>query len=86
MKCGKDELRVHYSERWNYHIWMVSTVVEGVGDEYHWSYLKHAQHKTICGNVVEFHRYYSGINVRVVTMTNWKVEGLFNDSRCLDNH
>ena len=56
---------------------------EGKEERYNWNYLKHSQKKTICGNVIEFHRYYSGINVRLVELENRNVSGLFNDSRCL---
>ena len=84
MKCGEDELKVHYNEHWKHHIFKVSTVIGGVHNEYDWRYLKHSQQKTICGNSVEFHRYYSGINVRVLSMRNYAIEGLFNDSSCLE--
>ena len=83
MRCEKDELRIRYSAKWKYHVFEVVTVIDGVQDVYHHSYLKHAQEKVICGNRVEFHRYFSGINLKVTDVRNPHFDGLFNDSRCL---
>ena len=66
MRCDSDELRIRYSSRWKYHIYEVDTVINGQRDVYRWNYLKHSQRKVICGNEIEFHRYYAGINVLVL--------------------
>ena len=83
MSCEKDELRIEYNEEWNYHIFRVLTLIDGKHDRYHHETLKHAQRKTICGNEIEFHRYHAGINVRVLSLKNHNIGGLFNDSRCM---
>ena len=83
MSCDKDELKIRYSKSWSYHIFEVETKIDDVVTVYHHSYLKHAQRKRICGNTIEFHRYFSGINVRVVELQNDKISGLFNNSRCV---
>ena len=85
MSCGSDELKVFYNEKWSNHICRVTTIIDGKHDRYHHDTLKHAQIKTICGNVVGFHRYYAGITVKVMKMTNYDIGGLFNDSRCLSD-
>ena len=84
MKCEKDELRIRDNEDWSYHIYQVVTIIDGRKDRYHHETLKHGQVKTICRNKIEFHRYYLGINLRIVEMRNHNVSGLFNDSRCLE--
>ena len=83
MSCDKDELKIRYSKSWSYHIFEVETKIDDVVTVYHHSYLKHAQRKSICGNTIEFHRYFAGINVRVVELQNDQISGLFNESRCL---
>ena len=83
MKCDDGELIIRYNADWDFHIYQIVTEIEGKRDRYHKQTLKHAQKKTICGNDVEFHRYYLGINVRVVHMRNYNITGLFSDSRCL---
>ena len=83
MSCEEDELVVEYNEEWDYHIFQVRTKIGETREHYHHKALRNAQVKTICGNTVEFHRYYLGINVRVVELKNHDIGGLFNDSRCL---
>ena len=85
MRCDSDELRIRYSGRRKYHIYEVDTMINGQRDLYRWNYLKHSQRKVICGNEIEFHRYYAGINVRVLHWNNREIKGLFNDSRCLES-
>ena len=85
MSCESESLFVRYNERWNYHIFEVVIVRDGVQDVYHWNYLKHEQRKTVCGNDVRFHRYFAGINIEMEHLKNYNVSGLFNDSRCLSN-
>ena len=86
MECESgDRLDVEYNSDWDYHIFRVRTVIDGKHDKFHWKMLVHPQTKTICGNVVEFHRYVLGINVHVVEMNNINIGGLFNDSSCLDD-
>ena len=86
MSCEQDSLSVRFSESWDNHIYEVLTTIDGKSDVYRWNYLKHEQFKTICGNEVRFHRYYSGINLKVVNMRNHDISGLFNDSRCIAGH
>ena len=83
MSCAEDELKIEYNEEWGYHIFRVWTKIGTKRVRYHHKALKHAQLKSICGNIVEFHRYHLGINVRVVELKNRDIGGLFNDSRCL---
>ena len=85
MKCETGELRVRYNEDWDYHIYQVVTIIDGKHDKYHHGALKHPQKKTICGNDIEFHRYYAGINLKVTNLRNFEIGGLFNDSRCVEN-
>ena len=83
MKCADQELKIRYSQAWSYHIFEVVIIRDGQEDVYHRDYLKHAQHKVVCGNSIEFHRYIAGINLRVTTLQNHHIDGLFNDSRCI---
>ena len=83
MECKEDALEIEYNARWKYHIFSVHTKIGDRVNTYAYHYLKHAQRKTICGNEIEFHRYYAGINVRLVTLRNRDISGLFNESSCL---
>lgn len=86
MSCEGGELRIRYDKDWDFHIYQVLTVIDGVRDRYHHKFLKHPQTKTICGNVVQFHRYHAGINIKVLSMKNHAIGGLFNDTRCIGSY
>ena len=83
MSCESAQLKIRYNARWNYHVYEVVVMRHGQEERFHWNYLKHGQKKEICGNAVEFHRYFAGINVRLVQLQNRDISGLFNDTRCL---
>ena len=85
ISCESEELTIVYNKKWNYHIYQVRIKIRGKVDVYDWRYLKHSQRKEVCGNVIEFHRYFAGINVKVLSLRNHNIGGLFNDSRCLSN-
>ena len=83
MKCEDGQLSIKYDESWNWRVYQVNTMMKGIRDRYRHDYLKHPQRKHICGNLVEFHRYYAGINVKIEDLENYHFGGLFNDSSCV---
>lgn len=84
MDCGREKLVAEYNEDWGYHIHTVEIWHNHNKDRrrYAWKQLKHPKELNVCGNIVEFHRYHLGINLRVQHIANTNITGMFADRSC----
>ena len=82
MKCENESLSVVYRKSWKNHITRVNIQRGKQREKFEWRILTHPQSKEVCGNTVEFHRYISGINLRVKEVGNHNITGMLADKSC----
>lgn len=83
MECENEKVTIHYRTSWGGRISHVSLLRNGKYDEFEWKFLKHGQNTKVCGNIINFHRYFLGIQFRLTELHNKEFTGLLADKRCL---
>lgn len=81
-ESSPESLSIQYNEEWGNHIHTVEVRSGQEHMKFPWKYLKYPKTKTVCGNTIEFHRYYAGVNLRSVRIANRNFTGLMADKSC----
>ena len=84
MECGEEKIVIYYRKSWGKRISRVDIVRDGGRrkERFEWKTLRNQQFKKVCGNLVQFHRYFKGISLSIEELGNRHFSGLLSDKSC----